>query len=105
VPALAGQGGSVTIAHNARYGDLSGKTVALEPATGFSFDSPMVELPKWAAPIVGPSGPGAREGPGPFSFRLAEQPVRDGNEQQDHNAPRESHNATRATIPVSARPG
>jgi hypothetical protein len=37
-----GVGGSVTIAHDGRYGDLSGKTVALEPATGFSFDSPML---------------------------------------------------------------
>jgi len=37
-----GVGGSVTVAHNGRYGDLSGKTVALEPATGFSFDSPML---------------------------------------------------------------
>jgi hypothetical protein len=37
-----GQGGAVTISHNGRYGDLSGKTVALEPATGFSFDSPML---------------------------------------------------------------
>jgi hypothetical protein len=35
-----GIGGSVTIAHDGRYGDLSAKTVALEPATGFSFDSP-----------------------------------------------------------------
>jgi len=33
-------GGAVTIAHDGRYGDLSAKTVALEPATGFSFDSP-----------------------------------------------------------------
>jgi hypothetical protein len=35
-----GVGGSVTIAHTGRYGDLTAKTVALEPATGFSFDSP-----------------------------------------------------------------
>jgi hypothetical protein len=35
-----GVGGAVTIAHDGRYGDLSAKTVALEPATGFSFDSP-----------------------------------------------------------------
>jgi hypothetical protein len=35
-----GVGGSVTIANDGRYGDLSAKTVALEPATGFSFDSP-----------------------------------------------------------------
>jgi len=38
----AGQAGAITIANDGRYGDLSGKTVALEPATGFSFDSPMV---------------------------------------------------------------
>ena len=34
--------GAITIANDGRYGDLAGKTVALEPATGFSFDSPMV---------------------------------------------------------------
>ena len=38
--AAPGVGGSVTIAHDGRYGDLASKTVALEPATGFSFDSP-----------------------------------------------------------------
>jgi hypothetical protein len=37
-----GVGGALTVAHDGRYGDLSGKTVALEPATGFSFDSPML---------------------------------------------------------------
>jgi len=37
-----GTGGSITVASDGRYGDLSGKTVALEPITGFSFDSPMV---------------------------------------------------------------
>jgi uncharacterized repeat protein (TIGR01451 family) len=42
VPGVNGVSGAITIAHDARYGDLSGKTVALEPATGFSFDSPMV---------------------------------------------------------------
>lgn len=42
VPGAAGVGGALTIAHDGRYGDLSGKTVALEPATGFSFDTPMV---------------------------------------------------------------
>ena len=39
---VAGVGGAITLASDGRYGDLSGKTVALEPATGFSFDSPMV---------------------------------------------------------------
>jgi hypothetical protein len=42
VPGVNGIGGAVTIAHTGRFGDLSGKTVALEPATGFSFDSPML---------------------------------------------------------------
>jgi hypothetical protein len=40
--AAPGQGGAVSVSHNGRYGDLAGKTVALEPATGFSFDSPML---------------------------------------------------------------
>jgi hypothetical protein len=42
IPALNGASGSVTISHDGRYGDLAGKTVALEPATGFSFDSPLI---------------------------------------------------------------
>ena len=37
-----GIGGTLTLAHDGRFGDLAGKTVALEPATGFSFDSPIV---------------------------------------------------------------
>jgi parallel beta-helix repeat protein len=41
VPGLAGQGGSVTVAQDGGYGALAGKAVALEPATGYSFDSPM----------------------------------------------------------------
>jgi hypothetical protein len=41
LPTLQGQSGSVTVAHDAGYGALVGKTVALEPATGFSFDSPL----------------------------------------------------------------
>ena len=40
-----GVGGSVTIAHDGRYGDLAAKTVALEPSTGFSFDSPALPRP------------------------------------------------------------
>ena len=42
VPGASGVSGAVTVAHDGRYGDLSGKSVALEPATGFSFDSPLV---------------------------------------------------------------
>jgi hypothetical protein len=44
LPTLQGQGGSVTVAHDAPWGVLQGKTVALEPATGFSFDSPLEPL-------------------------------------------------------------
>ena len=43
---VAGQGGTITISHDGRYGDLAGKTVALEPSTGFSFDSPMSARPR-----------------------------------------------------------
>jgi hypothetical protein len=39
VAGVGGQGGAITISHDGRYGDLTGKTVALEPSTGFSFDS------------------------------------------------------------------
>jgi hypothetical protein len=42
VPQLAGLSGSITIANDGRYGDLAGKAVALEPSTGFSFDSPLL---------------------------------------------------------------
>ena len=37
--------GTITIAHDGRYGDLTGKAVALEPSTGFSFDTPVVHRP------------------------------------------------------------
>jgi hypothetical protein len=36
-----GFAGAITITNDGRFGDLQGKSVALEPATGFSFDSPM----------------------------------------------------------------
>ena len=41
IAALAGQSGSVTVAHDGPHGAVAGKAVALEPATGFSFDSPL----------------------------------------------------------------
>ena len=40
--ALSGQSGSVTLSHDAPYGALYGKAVAVEPATGFTFDTPML---------------------------------------------------------------
>jgi uncharacterized repeat protein (TIGR01451 family) len=46
IPALAGASGSMTVVHDGPYGALAGKTVALEPTTGFSFDSPMLPKPR-----------------------------------------------------------
>ncbi len=37
--------GSITITQDGRFGDLQGKSVALEPSTGFSFDTPLVYRP------------------------------------------------------------
>jgi hypothetical protein len=45
VPGVGGTSGSATIANDGRYGDLFGKAVALEPATGFSFDTPIEPRP------------------------------------------------------------
>ena len=39
-------GGSMTIVHDGPYDALAGKTVALEPSTGFSFDSPLSSRPR-----------------------------------------------------------
>ena len=36
-----GASGSITISQDGRFGDLQGKSVALEPSTGFSFDTPL----------------------------------------------------------------
>ena len=46
VPGVPGTAGSVTVSHNGRYGDLMGKVVALEPSTGFSFDTPGLVRPR-----------------------------------------------------------
>ena len=46
IAGAAGQTGSLTVAHDAPYGVLTGKAVALEPATGFSFDTPLVTKPR-----------------------------------------------------------
>jgi uncharacterized repeat protein (TIGR01451 family) len=42
VGGLSGRSGSVTVSHDAPYGALYGKAVAVEPATGFTFDTPML---------------------------------------------------------------
>jgi hypothetical protein len=44
ISALAGQSGHIHIAHTAGYGGLSGKAVALEPSTGFTFDTNMTPI-------------------------------------------------------------
>ena len=41
-----GLSGSATVMHDGPYGGLVGKAVALEPATGFSFDSPLASRPR-----------------------------------------------------------
>ncbi len=41
----AGKSGSITVANDGRYGDLTGKAVAVEPATGFTFDTAMSARP------------------------------------------------------------
>ena len=46
VPGAGGVSGTITIAHDGRYGELLGKAVALEPATGYSFDSALEVRPK-----------------------------------------------------------
>ena len=45
VPGANGVSGGITVIHDGGYGDLAGKAVALEPATGFSFDSALVPRP------------------------------------------------------------
>ena len=45
VGGAAGVSGTITVAHDGGYGNLAIKSVALEPATGFSFDSPGVYQP------------------------------------------------------------
>lgn len=43
---VPGLSGSITVLSTAGYGELSGKAVAIEPTTGFSFDTPMVPRPR-----------------------------------------------------------
>jgi Calx-beta domain len=38
--------GTITVAHDAPYGELSGKAVALDVPTGFSFDTPLEPRPR-----------------------------------------------------------
>ena len=38
--------GSITVAYTGRYGQLTGKAVAVEPATGFTFDTHLALRPR-----------------------------------------------------------
>jgi hypothetical protein len=42
----AGQSGAISITQNGGYAALVGKAVALEPATGFTFDTPVSPVPR-----------------------------------------------------------
>jgi hypothetical protein len=42
LPLASTGSGSVTVVHDGPYGAIAGKAVALEPSTGFSFDTPLV---------------------------------------------------------------
>ena len=46
VAGVAGQGGTITLSHDGPYAMLAGKAVAVEPATGFTFDTPLVPRPR-----------------------------------------------------------
>jgi hypothetical protein len=39
-------GGSITVSNDGRYGALEGKAVAVEPTTGFTFDTPLLPRPR-----------------------------------------------------------
>lgn len=41
IVALQGRSGTVTVSHTGAYGALAGKTVAVEPSSGFTFDAPL----------------------------------------------------------------
>lgn len=46
IPALAGLSGHAQVTHTGGYGALTGKAVALEPSTGFTFDTSMTPIPQ-----------------------------------------------------------
>lgn len=46
LPAANAQSGALSISHDAGYGGLTGKAVALEPATGFTFDTIVAPIPR-----------------------------------------------------------
>ncbi len=43
---VPGSSGTITLTHDGGYGALTGKAVAIEPATGFSYDTPLTYRPR-----------------------------------------------------------
>jgi hypothetical protein len=43
---LPGTSGSITLTHDGGFGGLLGKAIAIEPATGFSYDTPLLHRPR-----------------------------------------------------------
>jgi hypothetical protein len=56
---LPGSNGSVTVSHTGAYGQLVGRATSVEPATGFTFDTPMVPRPMPAQGSAGGRGSAA----------------------------------------------
>jgi hypothetical protein len=46
VPGVDGASGTMAISHDGSRGAVMGKAVAVEPATGFTFDTPVIERPR-----------------------------------------------------------
>jgi len=46
LPGASGASGTLSVSHNAGYAGLTGKAVALEASTGFTFDTPLAPLPR-----------------------------------------------------------
>jgi hypothetical protein len=42
IPAIQGQAGTMSLSHDGRHGALVGKATALQPSTGFTFDTPLM---------------------------------------------------------------
>jgi hypothetical protein len=46
ITGAGGASGSITVTHDGGYGALGGKAVGLEPASGFTFDTPLAYRPR-----------------------------------------------------------
>jgi hypothetical protein len=46
LPGVSGVSGALSVSHDAGYAGLTGKAVAVEPATGFTFETAMMPIPR-----------------------------------------------------------